>query len=92
MLPVDLPVLPLAVLLGATAFLGLISHLFADALTVGRDAHAIRPFHPLSPYPLRFGLVRADSLLANSILLISGVLFQSMTFIISMDGATGLMV
>jgi inner membrane protein len=46
--PIDLPVLPVAGLLGATVFIGLISHLFADALTVGRDAHAIRPFYTLT--------------------------------------------
>jgi inner membrane protein len=89
MLPIDLPVLPVAVLLGATVFLGLISHLFADALTVGRDVHAIRPFHPLSPHPFRLGLVRADSRLANSLLLVSGVLFQGLAFGISIDGVVG---
>ena len=92
MLPIGLPVLPLAVLLGATVFLGLISHLFADALTVGRDAHAIRPFHPLSPHPFRFGFIRADSSIANFLLLISGVLFQSVAFIVSIGGATGVLV
>jgi inner membrane protein len=60
MLPIDLPVLPLAVLLGAIVFFGLISHLFADALTIGWDAHAIRPTHPLSPHPFRFEFVRED--------------------------------
>ena len=90
MLPIDLPVLPVAVLLGATVSLGLISHLFADALTVGRDAHAIRPFHPLSPHPFRLGLVRADSRLANSLLLVGGVLFQGLAFGASIDGVAGL--
>jgi len=36
MIPVALPVLPLALLLGTTVFLGLLSHLFADGLTIGR--------------------------------------------------------
>lgn len=81
--PINLPVLPLAVLLGATVFLGLISHLFADALTVGGDAHAIRPFHPVSTNPFRFGLVRADSRLANSLLLVGGVLFQGLALGVS---------
>ena len=90
MLPIDLPVLPVAVLLGATVSLGLISHLFADALTVGRDAHAIRPFHPLSPHPFRLGLVRADSRFANYLLLVGGVLFQGLAFGASIDGVAGL--
>jgi inner membrane protein len=89
MLPIGLPVLPLAVLLGATVFLGLISHLFADALTVGRDAHAIRPFHPLSSHPFRFGFVRAESRLANLLLLVGGVLFQGLAIGISVDRVVG---
>jgi len=87
--PIDLLVLPLAVLLGATVFLGLISHLFADALTIGRDAHAIRPFHPLSLHPFRLGLVRADSPLANSLLLVVGVLFQGLAFGVSINWVAG---
>jgi inner membrane protein len=89
--PVNLPLLPLALLLGATVFLGLISHLFADALTVGRNSHAIRPFNPLSSHPLRFGFFRADSRLANSLLLVGGVLFQVMAFVVSTGGAAGVM-
>jgi inner membrane protein len=65
---VDLPALLLALLLGVTVFLGLLSHLFADGLMVGRDTHAIRPFHPLSPHPFRLGLVRTDSQLANALI------------------------
>jgi hypothetical protein len=90
--PVTLPVLPLVLLLGAAVFLGLISHLFADALTVGRNSHAIRPFNPLSPHPLRFGLVGADSRLANSFLLTAGGLLQAMAFVVSIGGATGVVV
>jgi inner membrane protein len=89
MLPIALPALPLALLLGATVFLGLLSHLFADALTVGRDAHAIRPFHPLFPHPFRLGLVRADSRRANSLLLAGGVLCQGLALTISTGGSTG---
>ena len=89
MFPIGLPVLPLAVLLGATVFLGLLSHLFADALTVGRDAHAIRPFHPLSPRPFRFGLVQANSRLANTLLLVGGLLFQGLAFGVSIGGMAG---
>ena len=87
--PVVLPALPLALLLGATVFLGLLSHLFADALTVGGGPHAIRPFSPLFPHPFRLGLVRADSRLANTLLLASGVLFQGLAFAVSGGGATG---
>jgi inner membrane protein len=87
--PINLPVLPLAVLLGATVFLGLISHLFADALTVGRDAHTIRPFHPLSPHPFRFGFLRADSRLANAMLLVGGLLFQGLALGVSIGGMAG---
>jgi len=89
MLPIMLPVFPLALLLGATVFLGLLSHLFADALTVGRDTHAIRPFHPLFPHSFRLGLVRADSRLANSLLLAGGVLFQGLALGVSMGGMAG---
>jgi inner membrane protein len=77
------------VLLGATVFLGLISHLFADALTVGRDTHAIRPFYPMSPHPFRFGLVRADSQFANALLLIGGMLFQGLAFGVSIGEMAG---
>jgi inner membrane protein len=87
--PVNLPVLPLALLFGATVFLGLLSHLFADALTVGRDNHAIRPFYPVSPHPFRLGLVRADSRFANALLLIGGILFQGLAFGASIGRMTG---
>jgi inner membrane protein len=92
MLPIGLPVLPLVVLLGATVFLGLISHLFADALTVGRDTHAIRPFYPMSPHPFRFGLVRADSQFANALLLIGGMLSQGLAFGVSIGEMAGVVV
>ena len=88
-LPIDLPVLPLVLLLGTTVFLGLLSHLFADALTVGRGTHAVRPFYPLSPHPFRLGLVRADSRLANALLLAGGMLFQGLAFVVSVSGGTG---
>jgi len=92
MIPVALPALPLALLLGATVFLGLLSHLFADALTVGGGSHAIRPFHPLSPHPFRLGLVRADSRLANALLLAGGVLCQGLAFAVSVGGTPGVVV
>jgi inner membrane protein len=91
-LPVNLPALLLALLLGATVFLGLLSHLFADALTVGRGTHAIRPFHPLSPHPCRLGLVRADSEFANTLLLVGGMLFQGLALAVSVSGLAGVVV
>jgi inner membrane protein len=91
-LPVDLPALLLALLLGATVFLGLLSHLFADGLTAGRGTHAIRPFRPLSSHPFRLGLVRADSELANRLLLVGGMLFQGLAFAVFVSGVTGVAV
>jgi len=91
-LPVDLPAFLLALLLGVTVFLGLLSHLFADALTVGRGTHAIRPFHPLSPHPCRLGLVRADSEFANTLLLVGGMLFQGLALAVSVSGLAGVVV
>lgn len=86
MLPVTLPTLPLALLLGATVFLGLLSHLFADALTVGRDTHAIQPFHPLFPHSFRLGLVQADSLFGNYLLLLSGLASQGLSLYVFYAG------
>jgi inner membrane protein len=63
-------------LAGTTVFLGIISHLLADALTVGRGDHAVRPFRPVSPLPLRFGLFRADSRGWNAGFLVGGVVGQ----------------
>ena len=51
----------LALLTGTTVFLGIVSHLIADALPIGRGDHAIYPFQPLSPEQLRFALVRSNS-------------------------------
>jgi hypothetical protein len=60
--PVDLPAWPIALLAGTTVFLGMISHLLADALLVGRGAHAFRPFRLVSLLlPLGFGLLRAGT-------------------------------
>ena len=74
--PVDLPAFPLAALLGVTVFLGLLSHLFADGLTVGGGDHTIRPFRPVWSAPLRLGLLRADSLRWNTGLLVGGIACQ----------------
>ncbi len=85
-LPVDVPARPVALLVAATVFLGLVSHLFADALTVGRGDHAIRPFSPLSTQPMRFGLVRANSRRANGFLLVGGILSQGLALGLSAAG------
>ncbi len=74
--PVALPAWPIALLAGTTVFLGIISHLLADSLTVGRGDHAIRPFRPVSPLPLRFGLFRADSKGWNTGFLVGGIVGQ----------------
>lgn len=60
---------------------GLVSHLLADALTVGRGQYAIQPFWPLSYRELRFGLTRSDSLVWNNGLLLLGLLIQLSLFI-----------
>lgn len=75
-LPIDIPTWPLALLGGTTVFLGIISHLLADALTVGRGTHAIRPFHPVSTTPFRFGLCRSNSRIWNSVFLVGGAVAQ----------------
>jgi len=67
---------PIAILAGTTVFLGITSHLLADALTVGRGDHAIRPFRPVASAPLRFGLFRADSKCWNAAFLIGGIVGQ----------------
>lgn len=72
-LPIEIPAWPLALLAGTNVFLGIVSHLIADALTVGRGDHAIRPFQPLSPEQLRFGLVRSNSRIWNGALLVGGI-------------------
>jgi len=72
-LPIEIPAWPLALLAGTTVFLGIVSHLIADALTVGRGDRAIRPFQPLSPEQLRFGLVRSNSRIWNVALLVGGI-------------------
>jgi len=74
--PVALPAWPIALLVGTTVFLGITSHLLADALTVGRGDHAVRPFRPVSSAPLRFGLLRADSKGWNAAFLIGGIIGQ----------------
>ena len=72
-LPIEIPAWPLALLAGTTVFLGIVSHLIADALTVGRGDHAIRPFQPLSSEQLIFGLVRSNSRIWNVALLVGGI-------------------
>ena len=53
-------------------FVGLVSHLLADALTVGRGRFAVQPFWPISDRNLRLGVTKADSLVWNYGLLCLG--------------------
>lgn len=62
--------------IGLAAYLGVVSHLLADALTVGAGEYAIRPFAPLSRQPFRLGLVRSNSRLWNGLLFGGGLLAQ----------------
>lgn len=71
-----MPAWVIAVLVALAAYLGIISHLVADALTVGSERHAIRPFYPLSRQPFRFGVVHSNSRLWNVILLGTGMVAQ----------------
>jgi len=59
----------------AGMLLSLLSHLLADALTVGNGMMAIRPLWPMNDKKLRFGLVKSDSSL-NTVLIASGGLAQ----------------
>jgi inner membrane protein len=54
------------------AMLGVVSHLAADALTVGRGNFAIKPFWPVSKRTVRLGLVKSGNTVANVGLLIGG--------------------
>ncbi|MFT4920880.1 MAG: inner membrane protein [Haloarculaceae archaeon] len=59
-LELDRP-LVLAGVAGGSALVGILSHLLADAITVGRGAFAIKPLWPVRARTLRFGLTTADS-------------------------------
>lgn len=59
-LALDRP-LVLAGVAGASALVGVLSHLLADAITVGRGAFAIQPLWPIRARTFRFGLTRAAS-------------------------------
>lgn len=58
------------------AYLGVLSHLFADALTKGRGKHAIRPLYPLSASPMRLGLISSGSRVWNTAFFVLGLLTQ----------------
>jgi len=68
-----LPVSQLAyVSIPVGAMLGVVSHLAADALTVGRGKFAIKPFWPVSERRLRVGVVKSGDTFANVGLLVTG--------------------
>ena len=66
---------PVSLVVFAGALLSLLSHLLADALTVGSGKVAVRPFWPMNYKKLRFGLVKSDSSL-NAVLITAGGLAQ----------------
>jgi len=59
-------------LVGSTVLLSLLSHIFADSLTVGSGKYGIQPVWPLSRRELRFGYCRADSTVWNYGLFFAG--------------------
>jgi inner membrane protein len=78
-----LPVSQLAYLsIPAGAMLGVVSHLAADALTVGRGKFAIKPFWPVSGRRVRRGLVTSGDRFANVGLLVTGgLMFAACLFL-----------
>lgn len=83
---VGLPLLG-TVLAFLTAFISVCSHLAADGLTVGKGNHLIKPFWPISSWPLYFGITRFDSILWNYGLFLGGVATQGLciAFILQND-------
>ena len=71
---------PVSLVVFAGALLSLLSHLLADALTVGNGTMAVRPFWPMNYKKLRFGLVKSDSSL-NAVLIAAGGLAQMGVFV-----------
>lgn len=65
-----------------SAFLGVASHLFADALTVGRGSNLIRPLWPISNRELYYGFTKYDNYWWNYSLFAAGVLCQIVVFAI----------
>ena len=71
--------LPAGLLFGYAAsalFVGVLSHLFADSLTVGSGDYAIHPFWPISDHEARLGLTTASSAVWNVALLAAGIAVQ----------------
>ena len=60
----------LARLCGIGVFLGYLSHLFGDMMTIGSDRYGmnVEPFYPLSDVSLQLGITRADSKFWNMLL------------------------
>jgi inner membrane protein len=58
------------------AFLGYVSHLFGDMLTVGSDYYGmnVEPFAPISNASFQLGLTKADSKFWNGFLLLTGTI------------------
>ncbi|WP_435180982.1 metal-dependent hydrolase [Halorussus sp. AFM4] len=71
---------PVSLVVFAGALLSLLSHLLADAITVGNGKMAVRPFWPMNYKKLRFGLVKSDSSL-NAVLIAAGGLAQVGMFV-----------
>jgi inner membrane protein len=71
----------------AGGFLGVASHLIADALNPGRDTNVLRPFWPASRRVVRLGIARVDSPAWNWGLLAAGVAAQLLA--VSLVGGLG---
>jgi membrane-bound metal-dependent hydrolase YbcI (DUF457 family) len=57
----------------SASFVGILSHLLGDALTVGSGRYSVHPWWPYSDRPLRFGVTRSNSFLWNNGLLGLGI-------------------
>lgn len=61
-----------ALVVGLGTFLGFVSHLSADVITVGEDEYGVQPLHPVSDWEVPIQLWRADSRFGNLYLFILG--------------------
>jgi inner membrane protein len=76
----DLPAVLLFGYVASALFVGLLSHLFADSLTVGSGDYAIHPFWPISDREARLGLTTASSTIWNVSLLAAGIAVQIVVY------------
>lgn len=60
--------------IAAGTFLGILSHLAGDVITVGTGDYGVQPLWPLSRWEVPIGLCRADSTLGNYMLLAGGLI------------------